>query len=403
MDVAAPQEDRPAPDGMSIATAHHQAGRFQEAEAGYRAILKVQPEHPGANHNLGAMALAAKKVDDACFLIARAIAASPNQALFRNSLGEALHAAGRFHEARVAYGDAIRLAPEDPVPWSNLGLALLDMGWMDQAETALLSAVALRPTYEKAVRNLVARGRPEAARRALEAYLSAAPEDGIGARAQLAALGFGPVPDTVSAAHIDRIYAARAPGWPSAPGYHAPQLVAGALKARVEGRLEILDGGCGTGLVGPLVRKVASRLVGVDVSAPMLNRARQSRIYDELHQDDLVGHMRTHPQAYDAVVCAATVIHFGDLQPFFSAAAQALRVGGLLIFTAFPNEADPDAYAVGDVDTARVGLFFHGRRYIECCAQAAGFAPLSMSDEVHELREGQPVTGLLAVYRAGRP
>jgi predicted Zn-dependent protease len=38
---------------MDIAVAHHQAGRFQDAENIYRQILANQPDFPAALHMLG--------------------------------------------------------------------------------------------------------------------------------------------------------------------------------------------------------------------------------------------------------------------------------------------------------------------------------------------------------------
>ncbi|HQT26484.1 MAG TPA: hypothetical protein PLK99_07795, partial [Burkholderiales bacterium] len=34
---------------------HHQAGRLQDAERLYRAILEIRPDHPDVNHNLGTL------------------------------------------------------------------------------------------------------------------------------------------------------------------------------------------------------------------------------------------------------------------------------------------------------------------------------------------------------------
>jgi len=42
---------------LQQAITHHKAGRLQEAERLYRAILQVQPQHPDANHNLGILAV----------------------------------------------------------------------------------------------------------------------------------------------------------------------------------------------------------------------------------------------------------------------------------------------------------------------------------------------------------
>ena len=48
-----------------------------------------------------------------------------------------------------------------------------------------------------------------------------------------------------------------------------------------------IEVGCGTGLVGTLVRGRARLLVGIDISAPMLAHANGKKAYDELHNVDL--------------------------------------------------------------------------------------------------------------------
>ena len=43
----------------------HNAGQIQEAERLYTAILKSQPNHPDANHNMGVLAAGVGKVQEA--------------------------------------------------------------------------------------------------------------------------------------------------------------------------------------------------------------------------------------------------------------------------------------------------------------------------------------------------
>src|ERR1700727_2236171 len=45
-----------APQAFALALQHHQASRLQEAEALYREVLAVQPEHVDALQNLGVIA-----------------------------------------------------------------------------------------------------------------------------------------------------------------------------------------------------------------------------------------------------------------------------------------------------------------------------------------------------------
>lgn len=59
--------------------------------------------------------------------------------------------------------------------------------------------------------------------------------------------------------------------------YQAPELLATLVAAEwttPDSTLQVLDAGCGTGLCGPLLRPYAHRLIGVDLSPGMLNKAR---------------------------------------------------------------------------------------------------------------------------------
>ena len=45
----------------------HKEGRLQDAERHYRAILRSQPFHPDANHNLGVLAVSMNQVQPYIF------------------------------------------------------------------------------------------------------------------------------------------------------------------------------------------------------------------------------------------------------------------------------------------------------------------------------------------------
>ena len=99
----------------------------------------------------------------------------------------------------------------------------------------------------------------------------------------------------------------------------------------------------------------------------------------------MIALMRQHPQQYDAVVSAATLVHFASLQAIFEATAISLRPGGLFIFTVFPNEKDPAGFAVDHLDgMAQGGIYVHGREYLRTLAQHTGFAVHRMDTAVHE-------------------
>ena len=51
-------------EALQKADESHKAGQIQEAERLYTAILKVQPKHPDANHNMGVLAAGVGKIQE---------------------------------------------------------------------------------------------------------------------------------------------------------------------------------------------------------------------------------------------------------------------------------------------------------------------------------------------------
>ena len=86
----------------------HREGKLQDAERLYRAILQVQPNHPDANHNLGALAVAVGKPLEAIPLFKLALETNPQIEQFWLSYIDALIEVDRFDEAREVLASAER-------------------------------------------------------------------------------------------------------------------------------------------------------------------------------------------------------------------------------------------------------------------------------------------------------
>ena len=56
----------------------HQAGQAQKADRLYTAILKAQPKHPDANHNMGVLAVGVGKVKEALPFFKTALEVNPS-------------------------------------------------------------------------------------------------------------------------------------------------------------------------------------------------------------------------------------------------------------------------------------------------------------------------------------
>ena len=68
----------------------HKEGKLQEAERLYRAILRSQPSHPDANHNLGVLAVLVNNAGEALPLFKTALEANPKVEQFWLSYVDAL-------------------------------------------------------------------------------------------------------------------------------------------------------------------------------------------------------------------------------------------------------------------------------------------------------------------------
>jgi predicted TPR repeat methyltransferase len=137
----------------------------------------------------------------------------------------------------------------------------------------------------------------------------------------------------------------------------------------------------------------------------MLEKARQKNIYDQIYLGDLVSFMESHPNMYDAITCAATLIHFGDLLPVFDAAAVSLRDDGLFVFTLFLNNNesnDNEVVVAQEGNLAGSGCFAHGSNHVRRLAESAGFMIDVLESEIHEYHGPQktiPIMGLIVALR----
>ena len=84
----------------------HKAGQFQEADRVYTAILKVQPKHPDANHNMGVLAVGVGKVQEALPFFKIALEVNPNISQFWLSYIDALIKLDRLHDAKALLDQA---------------------------------------------------------------------------------------------------------------------------------------------------------------------------------------------------------------------------------------------------------------------------------------------------------
>jgi predicted O-linked N-acetylglucosamine transferase (SPINDLY family) len=136
------------------AVRHHQAGRMEEADALYRAILAKEPEHADALSGLGFLASQTGRRDEGEELIRLAVTLRPASAQYPMNLGLLLSSHQKWDEAAAAFAEAVRLDPQNPTAYFGLANALQSAGRFDESVASYERAIALRPDYFQAFNNL---------------------------------------------------------------------------------------------------------------------------------------------------------------------------------------------------------------------------------------------------------
>jgi predicted TPR repeat methyltransferase len=400
----------PLDDAIERALARLRAGDGVGAES---ALAEAPEGHDDVRllHLRAAAAHLRGDVDAAERLISAALAATTDPvvvASLHNDLGNMRLEAGDPASAVEAYEASLAVQPDDAPTWANLATALRMDDDPVGAGRAGLRALELEPqgalgraAVTAAVLSLTGRGREGDALDLVGRWVRLDPGH-PGARHRLAALGGLPVPDRAPDDYVETLFDATADAFdPHLAGlrYRAPDLVVDRVAALVgepAGDLDVADLGCGTGLVGVLVRPWAHTLVGCDLSTNMLRHAQVRGCYDVLQRAELGAFLRAQPTAYDLVVCADTLCYLGDLRAVTAAAAHALRPGGAVVATV-ERLTDP----TGEWRLMPSGRYAHAEEHLRAASWAAGLEEVVTTPVHLRLEAGVPVEGLL--WSARRP
>jgi predicted TPR repeat methyltransferase len=428
LDIAAAQ---------ATAIKQHRSGQLDDAETLYRRILQAQPNHPDALHFLGMLRHQRGDSADAVRLIEQSIAHQPDYADAHNSLGNVLNSLGQTAEAIAAYRRALACRADFAEAFNNLGVALRAQGELAEAIQVLQRGIALKPDYADAYfslgRALSANDQADTAIEAIQEGLRRNPRKLGGYRQlgrlfyilnrvndaascyrqwaeqnpdepeavyMLAAVTGENVPERAADRYIQNLFDGFADSFDKnlqGLDYQAPNLLAAVIATEwptPHAVLQVLDAGCGTGWCGPLLRPYAQRLVGVDLSPGMLNKARAREVYDELTVAELTAFMRARRDEFDLIMSADTLIYFGDLGVALAAAVGALRPGGRLTFSV---ERLDDEGSEARFHLNPHGRYSHTETYLRRELAAAGLTLRSLTIATLRFEMKQPVMGYVVL------
>jgi predicted TPR repeat methyltransferase len=393
-------QDPDLPDGWHfLGLLAFQSGNREGGITALRRTLELSPDYADAHANLANMLLAKEQIAEAATHLDRAIALAPDSLPPRIALAMIRRHSGQAAEAEALLRPALVQHPDNVAVLYGIANALMELGRPNEALDHIVHLVSLKQDVLDLGRlmgyALGKLGRNDEAADYYRQRLAADPNDAE-AHHLLAAVGGTQTPTRASNDYLRRTFdnfSATFEAQLASLNYRAPQLIRAAVaqcQNPSERQLHVLDAGCGTGLVGALLKPWSAHLSGVDLSKGMLERARGRGIYDTLAEGELTAFLVHHPATYDLVASADTLIYFGALEEFAARAFDSLRDGGWLIFSVEDGGDQAEDYR----------LQFHGRYthripYVVRVLEEAGFADIRVAQDVVRHESGIAVPGLI--------
>ncbi|WP_425073062.1 methyltransferase [Sagittula sp. S175] len=277
--------------------------------------------------------------------------------------------------------------------------SMAHLGDLPAAVEILQQALALAPNWHagwfRMGEYLKAAGALDEAAEAWGRAIEADPSDPLGASINRDLIRPQPISESMPSAFVEMLFDQYAPRFETSLcdklEYRGPELLLEAMQA--SGLTQVaraLDLGCGTGLMGALLRPYVDHLEGCDISQGMLSEAAAKGDYDTLEKRDIATMERT-PDAWDLIVAADVFIYLGALEQVIGWCVDALRPGGMLAFTIELGDAP--------VRLRETRRFAHSLSYIEGLLADAGFGSVSLSKAVLRKDRGADVHSLIVTAR----
>ena len=342
------------------------SGRSREAVAEFERAAEIAPHDPVVRYNLASMLVADGNAAAALRMLDAARRHNPDDQRLWYGTACALQVLGRQERALDAFQRSVDLDNYFANGWLGLASAHYALKHTGQAIECYARVLELDPDQATA-RHMYA---------ALTGSTSDAPPEGFVRDL------FDSYADHYEEHLRDQL------------GYRAPEVLGDLLKSRIAQRddLDLLDLGCGTGLLGKYLQSDRIRLIGVDLSSAMLSRARDKDSYDRLVCADLVAYLESVPaDSFDVITAVDVFNYLGHLDRVIEHGSRILRSPGLMAFTV---EAAED----GGYQLAANGRYRHSRVYLDKLRQSAGLVEETLAVETIRTEGGENCNALVLLW-----
>ena len=174
--------------------------------------------------------------------------------------------------------------------------------------------------------------------------------------------------------------------------YKLPRDVAQMIQAwHPDRKSDVLDLGCGTGLLGACLGPIEGVLVGVDLSGEMIKQAARHNVYDRFHQVNVLDALQATPEGlYHIIAALDLLIYVGDLGSVVTNALRILVPGGRFVFS-----CEDGAEGAADYALQNTYRYTHQRSYVQRLLKESGFEDVVVEDRILRYEAGEAVKGFL--------
>lgn len=358
-------DERSAGDWLAEGNAHYDAQAWNEAGSALEKSLALDPRQANAWFRLGNVREEQGQNDRAaaiCF--EKAVALDPLHARAWNNLGGAQQRLGLGEQAVASYRKAMQADPGLAQACLNLGRLASTRG--DHALAAECFKTGLDhhpgdPTFE----HLAAAAAGRSTSRAPEGYVTSL---------------FDGVAQQFERHLVDDL------------AYQVPEALAKLVKPQLRAGACVVDLGCGTGLVGVALASARAEIIGVDLSARMLEIAARRGAYAKLEKGELVEVLARMPTAsVHAVLAADVFIYIGELSAVFTAVARVLAPRGLFALSVEGLEG-------GGYQLQPTGRYAQSPDYLRSLAAQCGLEERAMESTLIRREGSGHAGGWLALF-----
>lgn len=354
---------------VNYAAALIKKGSFEQAITYLNQAILLDPKHYEAHYNIGCAYLNQHNAKAALPHFLQILSSEPNPEVYYN-IGVIYMYQDHFSEAIMYLQEAVKYQPDYLDAIINLGVTYLKMGHHDKAIESFKKALAIQPNNTEVHYILSALQGNQSVKQAPDQYVSHLFDQ------------YAPYYDK----HLTEFL-----------HYETHTLIHKALKEVLSDQLHdmlIIDLGCGTGLTGALLKPHASKLIGIDLSAKMVEAAGKKDIYDDLHIANIHTTLKSINNA-DLIVAGDVLSYLGDLAETFELTHTALKDKH---YFAFSVELHPEEQP--DYILQKTARFKHSRSYIENLCQQYHFNVMSQKEVTLRTQNNQPVAGVIFVLQS---